>query len=52
MLDVLARSFMTATRIDTHHIRDAPKPGAKKRRWLPEGHWWTEKRREVDLNDL
>ncbi len=53
MLTVFARSFMTATRINAPTIRDAPKPKKKhKSRWLPEGHWWTETRRDVDLSDL
>ncbi|SDX49820.1 hypothetical protein SAMN05444358_106170 [Ruegeria halocynthiae] len=52
MLTVFARSFMTATRIDAPHIRDAPKPGHHKRRWLPENHWWIKHPRAVDLNDL
>jgi hypothetical protein len=53
MLTVFARSFMTATRINAPHIRDVPGPKAKKRRrWLPEGHWWIQKRRDIDLNDL
>ncbi|RLK00625.1 hypothetical protein [Ruegeria conchae] len=52
MLTVFARSFMNATRIDAPHIREAPKPGLRKRRWLPESHWWRESPRGVDLNNL
>ncbi|WP_299948180.1 hypothetical protein [uncultured Ruegeria sp.] len=42
MLTVFARSFMTATRTDAHHIRETPKPRRHNRRWLPENHWWRE----------
>lgn len=52
MLTVFARSFLTATRINAPHIHDATKPVRRKRRWLPEGHWWKENPRGVDLNDL
>ncbi|UAB88348.1 hypothetical protein I5192_14090 [Ruegeria sp. SCSIO 43209] len=52
MLTVFARSFLNATRINTPHIYDAPKPGRRKRRWLPEHHWWRENPRDVNLNDL
>lgn len=52
MLTLFAKSFITATRTNAPHIRDAPKPGARKRRWLPDGHWWLENPRDVDLNDL
>ncbi len=52
MLTVFARSFMTATRINVPHIRDVPKQKPSKKRWLPEGHWWRETRRDVDLCDL
>lgn len=52
MLTVFARSFMTATRVDAPRIRDMPKPRKRSRRWLPEGHWWKETPRDVDLRDL
>ena len=52
MLNVLARSFMTATRIDTPRIQDVPKQGDRKRRWLPENHWWIKNPRDVDLGNL
>lgn len=52
MLNVFARSFMTATRINTPQVYDAPKPGRRQRRWLPENHWWIESPRDVDLKDL
>ncbi len=52
MLTVFAKSFMTATRIDTPRIRDVPKPDKPKRSWLPDGHWWKETPRSIDLNDL
>ncbi len=52
MLTVFAKPFMTVTRIGAPRIRDVAKPAARKRRWLPEGHWWLEHPRGVDLNDL
>ncbi|MEX0306247.1 MAG: hypothetical protein AB3N12_02570 [Ruegeria sp.] len=52
MLTVFARTFMNATRINAPHIKDASKPGRRKRRWLPENHWWIENPRNVDLNNL
>ncbi len=52
MLTVFARSFMTATRINEPHVYDAVKPKHRKRRWLPESHWWRESPRDVDLNNL
>ncbi|MDP5219629.1 hypothetical protein Q5Y75_20605 [Ruegeria sp. 2205SS24-7] len=53
MLTVFAKSFMTATRVKQPTIRDYPAPKAKpRRRWLPEGHWWLQTSRDVDLNDL
>ncbi len=51
MLNVFARSFMTATRVDTPHIQDTPKPSRRKARWLPEHHWWKEHPRATDLDD-
>jgi hypothetical protein len=52
MLSVFAKSFMTATRINEPHLRDAPKPTRNKARWLPEHHWWKKHPRTVDLEDL
>ncbi|MDA7964772.1 hypothetical protein [Ruegeria sp.] len=52
MLTIFAKSFMTATRTNTPRIRDVPKPGTRKRRWLPDGHWWIGNPRDIDLNDL
>ncbi len=52
MLTIYAKSFMTATRLDAPHIRDAPKPSAPKRRWLPVGHWWLQNKRDIDLCEL
>ncbi|MEX0349394.1 MAG: hypothetical protein AB3N15_08195 [Paracoccaceae bacterium] len=53
MLNVFAKSFMTATRMDTPMIRDAPEPTVKPpKRWLPKGHWWLQRPSKVDLNDL
>ena len=52
MLNVFAQSFMTATRTKSHRIQDVPNINAKKSRWLPEGHWWREKPRNIDLDNL
>ena len=52
MLTVFARSFMIATRLDAPRIRDEAKPGSRRRRWLPEGHWWIRNPRSVDLDNL
>lgn len=44
MINIYARSFMTATGIKPHHLRDAPRHGTPaRRRWLPAGHWWLDK---------
>ncbi len=40
MLDIYARSFMTATRINPAVQLDARSKPKPKRRWLPKGHWW------------
>lgn len=52
MLTVFARSFMTATRIDAPGIRDVPKPHKRKKRWLPDSHWWREHPRASDMDNL
>ena len=53
MLTIYAKSFMTATRLNTPKLRDAPRPDApKRRRWLPENHWWLRGGRDVDVENL
>ncbi|WP_186766305.1 hypothetical protein [Falsiphaeobacter marinintestinus] len=54
MINIYAQSFMTATRTDCVRMRDARKPDAAKpkRRWLPEGHWWTQKTHCKSPGDL
>lgn len=53
MLNIYAASFLTATRLDTPRFRDAPKPNKPKtKRWLPVGHWWIDKDRDVDIDNL
>ncbi|MDK3016989.1 hypothetical protein [Pseudodonghicola flavimaris] len=37
MLDILAKTFMTATRSTPP---DYPAAREERRRWLPQGHWW------------
>lgn len=53
MLDIYASTFMTATRAGCTKLYDVPpKTAVKKRRWLPDGHWWLQSSRCVDLNRL
>jgi hypothetical protein len=54
MLGIYANSFMTATRTGCTKVRDLPasSPPARKRRWLPEGHWWLGNSRCIDLDRL
>lgn len=52
MLNIYARSFMTATRTGPTKVYDVPATPRAKRRWLPEGHWWLRRSRCVDLDKL
>lgn len=53
MLNIFANSFMTATRTNTVKGRDVATQDAQpKRRWLPNGHWWVQPYREMDLDNL
>ena len=52
MIDIYAKSFMTATRTDCVPVRDV-KPSTQSRvRWLPSGHWFLAPRRCIDPNKL
>lgn len=52
MLNIYARSFMTATRTETAKFNEAaPKPARSKRSWLPEGHWWQRSSRRVEFDE-
>lgn len=50
MIKIYAQSFMTATRTGGVPMRDVPpaKPAARRRRWLPAGHWWLSSGRGKD----
>lgn len=57
MMNIYAHSFMTATRQEQRNcvaMRDTPAKVQKKtrRRWLPNGHWWLDTERCVDLEKL
>ncbi|WP_170479087.1 hypothetical protein [Ruegeria arenilitoris] len=52
MLSIYAKSFMTATRINAPTIVDAPRRKSAKRHWLPNGHWWLQRKRDIDLRHL
>ena len=53
MLNIYAKSFMTATRTNTINVRDVrPAATPPKRRWLPSGHWWVSPFRKIDLDSL
>lgn len=54
MLNILADTFMTATRTGAVRARDIrPKTVRRpRRRWLPLGHWWTDPPRYIDLDKL
>ncbi len=53
MLMIYAKSFMTASRLNTPELRDAPARGQRrKKRWLPAGHWWLRHGRTADLDNL
>jgi hypothetical protein len=53
MLDIFAKSLMTATRQNIVKVRDV-KPTARrtKSRWLPKGHWWVAPFKDIDLDSL
>ncbi|WP_420586040.1 hypothetical protein [Ruegeria sp.] len=38
MLSILAQTFMVATQTDEREVK-------RKTKWLPEDHWWKEKKR-------
>lgn len=41
MLDILARTFLTATRVNTPVVSEKPEPTpAGKTRWAAPAHWW------------
>ncbi len=40
MLNIYAKTFRTATRTETAHEQE--KPDAPRKRWVPEGHWFTQ----------
>lgn len=51
MLNILAKSFTTATRSNIVRVRDVkPKPTHK--RWLPSGHWFLSPTRDIDVTKL
>ena len=54
MLNIYARSFMTATRTGCVRMRDVPpaRPAGRRRRWLPGGHWWLAKTHCKDPSQL
>lgn len=51
MLNILAHSFMTATRVDAPEIMDAPKP-KRKLSWAAPAYWKMRPTRVVDLENL
>lgn len=54
MINIYARSFMTATRTGCVRMTDVPpaQTPRNRRRWLPEGHWWLKKTRCKDPRRL
>ncbi|NVO58157.1 hypothetical protein HW561_20395 [Rhodobacteraceae bacterium B1Z28] len=48
MLTILANSFMTATRIDALHTRDASEPEDSRKRWFHSRHWRMQSKRRMD----
>ena len=51
MLNIFAHSFMTATRLDSPKITEAPKP-RRKPRWTAPAYWRMRPERRVDLDNL
>ena len=53
MIDIYARSFMTATRANTVQARGiVHSDDDTKKRWLPKGHWWVSSTKDLDLDKL
>ncbi|MFT6022069.1 MAG: hypothetical protein ACI9PY_000174 [Ascidiaceihabitans sp.] len=52
MLNIYAKSFMTAARTDCIAVRDVKNSTQSRVRWLPSGHWFLAPKRCIDLNKL
>jgi hypothetical protein len=53
MMNIYARSFMTAARANVVQARDLEKSNVEtEKRWLPKGHWWVSSPKDLDLDNL